>query len=60
MYDKMKFLQKNQTYEIVKLPQGKKALENKRVSKVKNHGSRKVVTQEEIELCRDIARTDFR
>ena len=39
----MESLQKNQTYEIVELPRGKKALKNKWVFKLKKDGSGKVV-----------------
>ena len=43
MQDEMESLQKNHTYEIVNLPQGKNALKNKWVFKMKKDGSRKVV-----------------
>ncbi|XP_071700206.1 protein CNGC15b-like [Rutidosis leptorrhynchoides] len=43
MQDEMDSLQKNQTYEIVELPRGKKALKNKWVFKLKKDGSGKVV-----------------
>ena len=39
----MQSLQKNQTYDLVKLPQGRKALKNKWVFKLKKDGSGKLV-----------------
>ena len=39
MQDEMESLQKNHTYEVVKLPKGKKALKNKWVFKLKKDGS---------------------
>ena len=38
MEEEMNSLQKNQTYELVKLPKGKKALKNKWVFKLKKDG----------------------
>ena len=38
MQEEMDSLQKNQTYELVKLPKGMKALKNKWVFKLKNDG----------------------
>ena len=35
VHDEMNFLQKNNTYELVELPKGKKALKNKWVFKLK-------------------------
>ena len=43
MQEEMESLQKNHTYEIINLPQGKKALKNKWVFKLKKDGSGKVV-----------------
>ena len=43
MQDEMESLLKNNTYEIVKLPHGMKALKNKWVFKLKKDGSGKVV-----------------
>jgi hypothetical protein len=43
MEDEMNSLQKNQTYELVKLPQGKKALKNKWVFKLKKDGNGNIV-----------------
>ncbi|KAF7128135.1 hypothetical protein RHSIM_Rhsim11G0049800 [Rhododendron simsii] len=38
MQDEMKFLFENHTYDLVKLPKGKKALKNKRVYRLKHDG----------------------
>lgn len=43
MQDEMESLQKNNTYEIVELPRGKKALRNKWVFKLKKDGNGEVV-----------------
>ncbi|CAL5403480.1 unnamed protein product [Camellia sinensis] len=43
MQEEMQFLQKNQTYDLVKLPQGQKALQNKWVFKLKKDDSGKIV-----------------
>ncbi|CAL5342249.1 unnamed protein product [Camellia sinensis] len=43
MQEEMQSLQKNQTYDLVKLPQDRKALQNKWVFKSKKDGSRKLV-----------------
>ncbi|CAL5417495.1 unnamed protein product [Camellia sinensis] len=43
MQEEMQSLQKNQTYDLVKLPQGRKALQNKWVFKLKKDGSGKLV-----------------
>ena len=40
--EKKKCLQKNKTYELVKLPKGKRALRNKWVFKLKRDGSGKL------------------
>ena len=40
MQEKMDFLHKNNTYELVELPKGKKALKNKWVPKLKKDGDR--------------------
>lgn len=43
MEDEMKSLQKNQTYELVKLPKGKKALKNKWDFKLKKNADGNIV-----------------
>ena len=43
MQEEMSSLQKNQTYELVKLPEGKKALKNKWVFKLKKDGQGKLM-----------------
>jgi hypothetical protein len=42
MHEKMNSLHKNNTYELVKLPKGKKALRNKWVFKLKKDGEKLV------------------
>jgi len=43
MQEEMSSLQKNQTYELVKLPEGMKALKNKWVFKLKKDGQGKLI-----------------
>lgn len=42
MQEEMRFLQKKETYELVKLPKEKKALKNKWMFKSKKDGYRKL------------------